>query len=171
MVSCFHISLNLASTTCITWLNHISLTSYTNDVPTIMFPMYWYLYGYDLTMCVLSCVLMISCKCNISCFIHTHVIPYIICIKISDMQIKTFFETMRTRFGKISAKKSGQGLKKLSHREQFIYSNFRFLWGHIRRTASRQSDTVSTWQLKLLCLYKQMYVYKCSVWYCYIKII
>ena len=59
---------------------------------------------------------------------HLYVTHYLTSfIHISVMQVKTFFETMRTRFGKISAKKSGQGLKKLSHREQFIYSNFRFL--------------------------------------------
>ena len=63
-------------------------------------------------------------------------------IFISVTQLKCFFETMRTRFGKIATKKSGQGLQHLSHREKFIFNNFRFLKGHIRRSASRQSDTV-----------------------------
>ena len=128
--------------------------------------MYCYLYESELTMCVFTYVVMIACMCNIYIFTHIYLINYMTFINISDMQIKIFFETMRTRFGKISSKKSGQGLKKLSHREQFIYSNFRFLWGHIRRTASRQSDTVSTSQLKLLCLHKKLYLYKCKVLYC-----
>ena len=66
---------------------------------------------------------------------------------ISVTQLKTFFETMRTRFGKISTKKSGQGAKQLSHREKFIYNNFRFLKTHIKRTTSRQSDTVSIFNI------------------------
>ena len=97
--------------------------------------------------------------CTLLCYAHNLYVSHMQChlylthyltifIHISVMQVKTFFETMRTRFGKISAKKSGQGLKKLSHREQFMYLNFRFLWGHIRRTASRQSDTVSTSHFK-----------------------
>ena len=71
-------------------------------------------------MCVFGSLMMSTCIRNVCTFIDIDVINVIISIHRSDVQMKTFLETMHTRFGKISTKKSGQGLKKLSHREKFI---------------------------------------------------
>uniref|UniRef100_UPI00358EE98D uncharacterized protein n=1 Tax=Myxine glutinosa TaxID=7769 RepID=UPI00358EE98D len=55
-------------------------------------------------------------------------------------QLKTLFESMRTRYGKITALKSGQGaVEELSERDQTIYNTYRFLDTHIKRCPSRQS--------------------------------
>lgn len=50
---------------------------------------------------------------------------------------------MRTRFGRISKRKSGDGAKELTDRDSWILEAFSFLRKHIVRVASRQGVSVS----------------------------
>ena len=64
-------------------------------------------------------------------------------IFVSDYQLVSFFRGMRTRYGKIAAKKSGQGFSELSDRDKVIFDTFVFLDNHIKRCPSRQSTKVN----------------------------
>lgn len=50
---------------------------------------------------------------------------------------------MRTRLGKISGKKSGDGAKELTDRDQWIVDKFSFLQSHISRMQGKQAVNVS----------------------------
>ena len=74
---------------------------------------------------------LIYAKCNIfSC-------------DFSDEQITTWFTSMRSQYGKLSNKKSGDGNdQSLTERDKWICSMFGFLDKHIYRVPSRSSAKV-----------------------------
>jgi len=49
----------------------------------------------------------------------------------------TWYDGMRTRFGKLSSRKSGDGVKGLMNREKCIMGRFNFFNQHIARVLSR----------------------------------
>ena len=55
--------------------------------------------------------------------------------------LKIWFKGMRAQYGKLTAKKSGDGTKEHTKRDRWI--TFIFLKDHISRVPSRQSATVS----------------------------
>lgn len=57
-------------------------------------------------------------------------------------QIKSWLDSMRTRYGRITERKSGQGTPRYTERDRWILSNFGFLKDHIVRQAGRQSSQV-----------------------------
>ena len=62
----------------------------------------------------------------------------------SAMDLKIWFKGMRTRYGKHTSKKSGDGAKEHTDRDTWILRSFSFLDDHIARVPSRQSCNVST---------------------------
>ena len=68
---------------------------------------------------------------------------YVIFYLFSDNQLKMFFDSMRTRYGRLTnSGKSGQGSKELTERDQFVLDNFGFLKDHIRRCPPRSNTKV-----------------------------
>ena len=63
---------------------------------------------------------------------------------LSYEDIITWYESLRTRYGRLTKKKSGAGAKKHTERETWILKNFQFLDLHIHRQPSRASCSVST---------------------------
>ena len=63
--------------------------------------------------------------------------------KLTPTQLKRWYYTMRTAYGKLSKTQSGQEAKVLTEREQWIMTNFAFLKSHISRQASKQACSVS----------------------------
>ena len=64
-------------------------------------------------------------------------------IGLTKGQLDTWYKSMRTSFGKLTQKKSGQAAKSLTEREQWILIVFDFLKTHITRVPSRQACRVS----------------------------
>jgi len=62
-------------------------------------------------------------------------------------ELKKWYLSLRTRFGKLSKTKSGQGAPKVTQREQWILDQFAFLRSHIYRQPSRVSCSVSNFFL------------------------
>jgi len=62
-------------------------------------------------------------------------------------QLFTWYESLRTRFGRLSKSKSGQGSKRHTQREEWILKTFEFLKVHISRQPSRSSCNVSEFNL------------------------
>jgi len=62
-------------------------------------------------------------------------------VYISDKQLKTWIESQRTRYGKLTSMKSGQGAMKLTERDEWITTAWQFLKDHIVRIPCRQSVT------------------------------
>ena len=58
--------------------------------------------------------------------------------------LMTWYDSMRTRVGKLTLKKSGDGTKELTDREKWVLAKFDFLITHISRIPSRQAVNVST---------------------------
>jgi len=52
---------------------------------------------------------------------------YIFYYIISEKQLRTWIESQRTRYGKLTAAKSGQGAVKLTERDTWICSSWSFL--------------------------------------------
>ena len=59
-------------------------------------------------------------------------------VNVSDL--RTWFDSMRTRYGKLTQTKSGQGAKVLTYRDKWVLTNFDFLKGHIHRMVGRSSS-------------------------------
>ena len=57
--------------------------------------------------------------------------------------LKTWYESVRTKVGKISDKKSGSGTKDMTERDTFLMAHFGFLSGHISRIRGRTACSVS----------------------------
>lgn len=68
---------------------------------------------------------------------------------ITHSQLTTWYESLRTRFGRLTKKKSGDGAKRLTSREQWILKVFSFLEVHIHRHAGRKSCDVSKYLIIL----------------------
>ena len=68
-------------------------------------------------------------------------------IYVSVQQLKTYFESVRSQYGRItdpSKRRSGRGaMFDLSPRDQFIKTHYSFLDSHIVRVPSRTNTTVS----------------------------
>ena len=62
----------------------------------------------------------------------------------SAVHLRQFFLGMRTRYGKLSKIKSGQGASQFTERDQMIFNTFKFLDSYIRRIPSRSSQKVCT---------------------------
>jgi hypothetical protein len=64
---------------------------------------------------------------------------------VSVTELKTWYESLRTRFGKLSAAaKSGDGAtKELTDRDKWVMASFSFLGRYIARVPSRQIGNVS----------------------------
>ncbi|XP_076044858.1 uncharacterized protein LOC143027456 [Oratosquilla oratoria] len=59
---------------------------------------------------------------------------------VAGTQVKSWLDSMRTWFGRITERKSGQGTHKYTERDQWILNTFAFLKGHIVRQTGRQSS-------------------------------
>ncbi len=57
--------------------------------------------------------------------------------------LMTWYDSIRTKVGKLTKDKSGQATSSLSDRDAFIMTNFRFLQDHIIRMTSRTAFSVS----------------------------
>ena len=54
--------------------------------------------------------------------------------------MKKWFDTQRTRYGKLTQTKSGQGAEKSTERQTWLKDSFSFLRGHIRRKGVSKSS-------------------------------
>ena len=61
----------------------------------------------------------------------------------SGQLLKTIYESIRTRIGKVNKLKSGSEAKELSARDAFLWQNFGFLTEHINRIQGRTAVSVS----------------------------
>ena len=57
--------------------------------------------------------------------------------------LKTWYESVRTKVGKLSDKKSGSATKDMTDRDTFLMQNFGFLASHIARVKGRPACSVS----------------------------
>ena len=62
----------------------------------------------------------------------------------SVASLKTWYESIRTKVGKVSTKKSGSASKDRTDRDEFIMSNFGFLSTHISRVRGRTACSISS---------------------------
>ena len=62
---------------------------------------------------------------------------------VSATSLRTWYESIRAKVGKLSATKSGSARKDVSERDQFIDANFGFLKEHISRVRGRTAMSVS----------------------------
>ena len=58
--------------------------------------------------------------------------------------VKKWFDTQRTRYGKLTQTKSGQGAEKSTVRQTWMKDSFSFLRGHIRRKGVSKSSAFKT---------------------------
>ena len=77
-----------------------------------------------------------------------------ISVGLTKGQLDTWYKSMRTSFGKLTQKKSGQAAKNLTEREQWILRVFDFLKTHITRVPSRQACGVSRYLLIFQTIFK-----------------
>ena len=61
----------------------------------------------------------------------------------SESMLKTWYESVRTKVGKLSDKKSGSATKDMTDRDTFLMQNFGFLASHIERVKGRPACSVS----------------------------
>ena len=61
----------------------------------------------------------------------------------SGVLLRTWYDSVRTKVGKMTKEKSGSASKELTERDQFIMSNFGFLRDHIARVRGRTACSVS----------------------------
>jgi hypothetical protein len=61
----------------------------------------------------------------------------------SGVLLKTWYESIRTKVGKMTKEKSGSATKDVTDREVFIRTNFGFLGDHISRIRGRSACSVS----------------------------
>ena len=60
--------------------------------------------------------------------------------------VKKWFDTQRTRYGKLTQTKSGQGAEKSTERQTWLKDSFSFLRGHIRRKGVSKSSAFKSSQ-------------------------
>ena len=65
-------------------------------------------------------------------------------VGLTPEQLTTWYESNRTRYGKLINKKSGQATKNLTDRQEWVIKSFDFLRNHIHRQPSRAGVAVST---------------------------
>jgi len=70
--------------------------------------------------------------------------------------LKTWYDSIRTKVGKITVMKSGSAVRELTERDQFLMDNFSFLKDHISRVPSRQGVSVSISHITI-CVIKMLY--------------
>ena len=63
-------------------------------------------------------------------------------VGITIADLKTWLDSMRSRFGRLTERKSGSGAKKLTERDEWILEAFAFLREHIVRVPGRQACNV-----------------------------
>lgn len=61
----------------------------------------------------------------------------------SGVLLKTWYESIRTKVGKMTKEKSGSATKEMTDRDVFIQNNFSFLGDHISRMRGRTACSVS----------------------------
>lgn len=71
-------------------------------------------------------------------------------VHLTKDELYTWYDSLRTRYGRLLLTKSGDGSKPLTDREQWILRNFEFVKGQITRQPSRQSCNVSSFFLYLV---------------------
>jgi len=64
-------------------------------------------------------------------------------LNVEPAALQTWYESIRTKVGKLTKDKSGQAAPQLTDREKFIIMHFRFLKDHIVRQPSRVAVSVS----------------------------
>lgn len=82
--------------------------------------------------------------------ITLHLTCMIVSFILSDLSINTWYKSLRTRYGKLKMKKSGDGAAELTDRENWLLQKFTFLDGHIHRVKTRPLVSVSA-LLHLVC--------------------
>ena len=60
--------------------------------------------------------------------------------------MKKWFETQRTRYGKLTEKKSSQAAEKSTEGQTWLKDSFNFLRGHIRRKGASKSSAFKSLQ-------------------------
>jgi hypothetical protein len=68
-------------------------------------------------------------------------------IGITATELSTWFLSLRTKFGKLTKDKSGDGAKRFTDRDKWILTNLAFLKVHIFRVPSRVGVSVSCFKL------------------------
>ena len=65
-------------------------------------------------------------------------------------QLTTWYESNRTRYGKLIKTKSGQGQQRITQRGEWVLKSFDFLKSHIYRQPSRSACSVSKFYFTLI---------------------
>lgn len=76
----------------------------------------------------------------LSCFCLQNM--FVLCL-ISGGELRRWYDSMRTRFGRLTMIKSGQEAKEHTKRDAWILNVFSFLSRHIVRVPSKQGHRVS----------------------------
>ena len=64
-------------------------------------------------------------------------------VGVTVKQLLTWYESNRTRYGKLIKTKSGQGQQRMTQRQEWVVKSFDFLKAHIYRQPSRAACAVS----------------------------
>ena len=59
-------------------------------------------------------------------------------LKLQPFDVRRFFESKRTRYGKLSRQQSGQAPRKMTKRQSWVYQQMGFLKTHIRRKGANR---------------------------------
>ena len=61
-------------------------------------------------------------------------------LKLQPFDVRHWFESQRTRYGKLSKLQSGQALREMTKRQSWVYQQMGFLKTHIRRKGANRSS-------------------------------
>ena len=61
-------------------------------------------------------------------------------LKLQPFDVRRWFESQRTRYGKLSKLQSGQALREMTKRQSWVYQRMGFLKTHIRRKGANRSS-------------------------------
>ena len=61
-------------------------------------------------------------------------------LKLQPFDVRRWFESQRTRYGKLSKLQSGQALREMTKRQSWVYKQMGFLKTHIRRKGANRSS-------------------------------
>ena len=61
-------------------------------------------------------------------------------LKLQQFDVRRWFESQRTRYGKLSKLQSGQALREMTKRQSWVYQQMGFLKTHIRRKGGKRSS-------------------------------
>ena len=61
-------------------------------------------------------------------------------LKLQPFDVRRWFESQRTRYGKLSKLQSGQALREMTKRQSWVYQQMGFLKTHIRRKGANRSS-------------------------------